>query len=81
MKGWNPIGSAPKDGSEIIVGIPYRPERQFRVRWDWQYYYPPKWSNSGMSWSEGVHGPTHWKHTGELIDEAMKATPAPARRE
>ena len=58
---WNPIESAPKDGTEVLVGKNYGRSSNYSVAW----FDGDEWRDVGdMGWA-GMDGednqPTHWK--------------------
>lgn len=74
MSEWQPIESAPKDGTFILLAGPsgYRstPLRVEVCRWVPQYRHG--WQNHAFdSFGDGGHGPTHWM--------PLPALPAPSQ--
>jgi len=51
--GWQPIGTAPKDGRRIIVWVPGAPQHVFTAHWI---------ARLGAFWLDGEYDiqPTHW---------------------
>ena len=60
--GWQPITSAPKDGTKILLGkIVGHPDHPTALWWATSGYWSAKWHN----WNDGIEpaglaGPTHW---------------------
>lgn len=59
MNEWQPIESAPKDGTEILLGWP-----KMRMSGYWDTFKSNDWATDRWMTSRGVykgkHSPTHW---------------------
>lgn len=62
MIAWQPIETAPKDGTKVLLGkIVGHPDHETALWWAVRGYWSERWKN----WNDGVEpsglaGPTHW---------------------
>ncbi len=81
MSNWQPIETAPKDGTLIIVGCPGSPHLWDVGRWEKMKRVPDRWANSMGALP---FTPTHWQpipEPPELADFLEMEFPQPDKAE